>query len=134
MVDRRLPLLATATAVAALVLSGARGVVAQSATRSIAADTSVITDQLIRDGRGVFRGHGGCAVCHGQKLEGVVGPTLKAHAWKDAPNGDFDALIRVISAGVPNTVMVAHPNGISQAQVVAVAAYIWAVNHGRTKP
>lgn len=104
---------------------------AQSDGRGAAPDTSAITDKLIADGRAIYRGHGGCVACHGARLEGIVGPTLMAHRWKDAEHGDFAAIIRVLAKGVPNTVMVAHPNGISDAQVVAVAAYVWAVNHGR---
>jgi len=107
---------------------------AQAKTKSAAPDTSIITDKLIAEGRDVFRGHGGCIVCHGQNLEGLVGPTLKAHKWKDAENGDFSAIIRVVTSGVPGTVMVSHPNGVSDAQIVSVAAYIWAVNHARAKP
>lgn len=133
MVPNRRAGIQTAIIVALMVAPGSY-TRAQSASAATPADTSIITEKLINDGRGVFRGRGGCVVCHGQKLEGVVGPTLRPHAWKSATNGDFDALIRVISTGVPNTLMVARPNGISQAQVVAVAAYIWAVGHDRAQP
>ena len=120
--------------IAPAILGAAHSAHAQTKAKSAAPDTSVVTDKLIAEGRSVFRGHGGCIVCHGQNLEGIVGPTLKAHKWKDAENGDFKAIIRVVSSGVPGTVMVSHPNGVSDDQIVAVAAYIWGVNHGRTKP
>ena len=123
-----------AGAIVAAVFGAASTAQAQSKPKSTLPDTSIVTDKLIAEGRGVFRGHGGCVVCHGQNLEGVVGPTLKAHKWKDAENGDFAAIIRVVTTGVPGTVMVSHPNGVSDPQIVAVAAYIWGVNRGRTKP
>ncbi|MFN8582004.1 MAG: c-type cytochrome [Gemmatimonadaceae bacterium] len=106
----------------------------QSGPKKAVPDTSAITEQMITEGRSVFRGHGGCTVCHGQNLEGVVGPTLKAHAWKDAKNGDIAEIVRVITQGVPGTVMVAHPNGVTDAQINAVAAYVWAVSRGKAKP
>ena len=30
--------------------------------------------------------------------------------------------------------MVSHPNGISDAQAVNVAVYVWSVSHGQAKP
>ncbi|MEO7967008.1 MAG: c-type cytochrome [Gemmatimonadaceae bacterium] len=97
-------------------------------------DTTAITPALIAKGRDVFRNHGGCYVCHGMQLEGGAGLALKKTKWKDATNGDLPALVRVVSNGVPGTLMVAHPNGIDEKRVVEVAAYIWAVNRGKAKP
>jgi len=122
------------TALAVSLLVAGSALEGQTARAPAPPDTSKIDDKMISAGRNVFRGHGGCTVCHGQNLEGVVGPTLKAHQWKDAENGNYTAMIRVISNGVPGTVMVAHPNGVTDEQIIQVAAYIWAVNHGRTKP
>jgi mono/diheme cytochrome c family protein len=107
---------------------------AQASRAAAVPDSNIVNDKTITAGRTVFRGHGGCVVCHGQNLEGIVGPTLKAHHWKDAENGDYAAIIRVVSKGVPGTVMVSHPNGVTDEQIVQVAVYIWAVNHGRAKP
>ena len=118
-----------AAATALTILSG----VAPAQTSAVP-DSNSVNAKTINAGREVFRGHGGCVVCHGPNLEGIVGPTLKAHKWKDAENGDYTAIIRVVSKGVPGTVMVSHPNGVSDAQIATVAAYIWAVNHGRAKP
>lgn len=98
-------------------------------TRGDSADAAAISA-----GRLVFHGQGTCAVCHGQKLEGGVGPTLKAHAWKDAKGGDEPAIYAVVTHGVPNTAMVSHPGGISDAQAVQVATYVWAVSHGKATP
>lgn len=126
---------ATATTLLLVASLGARGRAgAQAGARHAPTDSTAVTEQLIRDGRAVFRGHGGCVACHGAKLEGIVGPPLRAHSWKDAENGEYGAIVRVITAGVPNTVMVARPNGISDAQIAAVAAYVWAVSRGKAVP
>ena len=97
-------------------------------------DTSEVTAENVTKGRALFHGAGNCAVCHGQQLEGGVGPTLRAHAWKDAKGGDYAAIYAVVSHGVANTAMVAHPGGISDVQAVQVASYVWAVSHDKAKP
>lgn len=98
------------------------------------ADSGEVSVEVVDKGRSIFHGAGTCALCHGQKLEGSVGPTLRAHAWKDAKDGSLAAIFGVITHGVPNTAMVAHPGGITDAQATQVATYIWAVSHDRAKP
>lgn len=98
-------------------------------------DTAAITPQMVEQGRAIFHGQGTCFACHGAKLEGTqIAPTLKAHAWRDAKNGDFAAIYYVASHGVPSTLMVAYPGGIKPAQALAVASYVWSVGQGKTKP
>ena len=97
-------------------------------------DSSEVTAENVIKGRALFHGSGTCAVCHGQQLEGGVGPTLRAHVWKDAKAGDYAAIYGVVSHGVANTAMVAHPGGINDAQTVQVASYVWAVSHDKAKP
>src|ERR1700681_3676030 len=98
-------------------------------------DTSAITPAMVDLGRAIFHGKGTCFACHGQKLEGSqIAPTLKSHAWRDAKNGDFAAIYHVATHGVPSTLMVAHPGGISNAEALAVASYVWSVGQGKAKP
>ena len=86
-------------------------------------------------GRDIFHGAGTCQVCHGPNLEGgPMAPTLKAHAWKDAKGGGYDAILGVVMKGVPSTAMVSHPGGISDDDARKVAAYVWSVSHGKTNP
>lgn len=113
---------------------GARHQFEATAERIPRGDTSAVTPEMVDKGRAVFHGAGTCFVCHGQQLEGGVGPTLRAHAWKDAKGGELAAIFGVVEHGVPNTAMVAHPGGISDAQATQVASYVWAVSHERTKP
>jgi mono/diheme cytochrome c family protein len=119
-------LCAACGAVTAIVLAPSRGR-AQSD-----ADSTSLT--AIDAGREVYHGAGTCQVCHGANLEGVVGPTLKAHVWKDAKGGGYAAIVDVISKGVTGTVMVSHPGAISDDDVKKVAAYVWAVSHGKANP
>ncbi len=90
---------------------------------------------MVDAGRAIFHGKGTCFACHGMNLEGTqVAPTLKAHAWRDAKKGEFAAIFSVATHGVAGTLMVAFPNGISRAEALNVAAYVWSVGQGRAKP
>lgn len=114
-----------------LSLSVARSGSAQQVTP----DTAAITPQAIDAGRAIFHGKGTCFACHGAQLEGTqLAPTLKSHAWRDAKNGQLDEIFRVVTHGVPSTVMVALPGGISRADALNVASYIWSVNYRSAKP
>ena len=118
---------------AALLLIASQAAAQQPA--SALPDTNAITPAAIDIGRALFHGKGTCFACHGAQLEGTqVAPTLKAHAWRDAKNGQFDEIFRVATHGVPSTVMVAFPGGISRAEALNVAAYIWSVNNRKAKP
>jgi mono/diheme cytochrome c family protein len=98
-------------------------------------DTSAITPAMVDLGRAIFHGQGTCFACHGQKLEGSqIAPTLMPHAWRDAKNGDFAAIYYVATHGVSSTLMVAYPGGITPAQALAVASYVWSVSRGKEKP
>jgi len=101
----------------------------------IVPDTAAITTAAVDLGRAIFHGKGTCFMCHGAKLEGTqVAPTLKEHKWRDAKDGRLDEIFRVATHGVPSTVMVAFPGGISRAEVLNVASYIWSVNNRGAKP
>ena len=118
-------------AVGALV--GAQRAMAQAVAP--APDTNAVTPAMVDLGRAIFHGKGTCFACHGGQLEGSqIAPTLKAHAWRDAKNGQFDEIFRVVTHGVSGTVMVAFPGGISRAEALNVASYIWSVNDGKAKP
>lgn len=103
--------------------------------QQVTPDTAAITPQAIDAGRAIFHGKGTCFACHGAQLEGTqLAPTLKPHAWRDAKNGQLDEIFRVVTHGVPSTVMVAFPGGISRADALNVASYIWSVNNRNAKP
>jgi mono/diheme cytochrome c family protein len=97
--------------------------------------TDSTSPAAISGGRDIFHGAGTCLVCHGPNLEGgPMAPALKAHTWKDAKGGGYDAILAVVMKGVPGTAMVSHPGGISDDDARKVAAYVWAVSRGKAEP
>jgi mono/diheme cytochrome c family protein len=98
-------------------------------------DSTMITPAMVNAGRSIFHEKGLCFACHGAHLEGTqIAPTLKAHAWRDAKDGDLAAILGVVSKGVKSTAMVSFPGGISPTEARAVASYVWSVGHGKAKP
>jgi mono/diheme cytochrome c family protein len=95
---------------------------------------ALLTPAALREGRAVYRGTGNCVACHGARLEGgAIAPPLIAHTWRNG-DGSFAMILRVVTTGVPNTAMLPFPGGISPDQARRVAAYVWAVGHGATRP
>ncbi|HEY8851638.1 MAG TPA: cytochrome c [Gemmatimonadaceae bacterium] len=120
-------------AVAMLMFGGASALALHQGTAQ--PDTTAITPSMVDLGRAIFHGKGMCKACHGQKLEGgQIAPTLKQHAWRDAKNGEFANIYYVATHGVKSTLMVSHPGGISDAEALAVASYVWSVGQGKVKP
>jgi glucose/arabinose dehydrogenase len=68
-----------------------------------------------------------CAVCHGAKMQGAVGPTLGEHAWLHGAPTKAN-LIKVISKGVPEKDMPAWSPALSASQIALLADYIIANN------
>lgn len=133
--DRRISSSWLAVVVVAALAGAPRTARAQAVTPT-PLDSASVTPQLIQAGRKLYRGKGGCVVCHGEKMEGtaVAPPHRRASGWKYARDGTMEELARVIVDGVPGTVMVPRPNGIARADAVPLAAYIWSVNHLGEKP
>jgi len=120
---------------AGLLLAGGdvRALVAQ-AEAPAASDTAVVTDEVTTEGRKIFHGQGTCHACHGSKLQGgPVAPSLLGPKWRNG-DGSFEMILHVLRGGVPGTVMVSHPGGINDAQLLQVATYVYAVSHGLAKP
>ena len=134
---RRSAVSAVLASVAMVMFAGASALAlhTQGTTQPTPPDTSAITPQMVDLGRAIFHGQGTCFACHGQKLEGSqIAPTLMPHAWRDAKNGEFPNIFYVATHGVPSTLMVAYPGGISREQALAVASYVWSVSTGKAKP
>ena len=129
------------TALTALVLGlvvlGARraeGQAVDTTARGTEPNPALLSPAMIEAGRRVFHGKGTCYACHGDKLQGgPVAPALRGQRWRHI-SGTFDAIVDRIDNGMPGTIMVAHPGGITESQVFLVAAYIYAVSHGLTRP
>jgi glucose/arabinose dehydrogenase len=92
-------------------------------------------------GNGIFHGQiagGTCAGCHGTNGEGTaVGSDLKSGKWLWS-NGSVQGITRTIIQGVPhpkNHTGAMPPMGgvqLSQADLAAVADYVWAIGHQNT--
>jgi mono/diheme cytochrome c family protein len=97
-----------------------------------------VTPKIVEMGREVFNGRGDCSDCHGSDAEGDEGPNLTDDEWLHA-RGSYLSIARQIIKGVPiersKTGIVMPPRGgssISDADVHAVAAYVWVVSRPST--
>ncbi len=93
-----------------------------------------VTRAMVQRGDRVFHGAGKCATCHGEDARGVVGPDLTDDDWLHA-KGSYLSIVTQILSGVPagksrSGVPMAPRGGsaISDADVHAVAAYVWVLS------
>lgn len=85
--------------------------------------TFVLDEERLRGGAGVYIQH--CAICHGQKGEGGVGPNLTDHYWLHG--GTISDVFRTIKYGVPAKGMQAWNTNLSAIQIQNVSTYILAL-------
>ncbi len=92
---------------------------------------------MVKDGEAIFQGAGLCMACHGQDAKGIpnLGANLTDTEWLHS-KGSYDDIVKQILAGVTadksTTGTVMPPKGgsnITDAQVKAVAAYVWRLSH-----
>ena len=95
---------------------------------------AMLAPEMLDAGRKIFHGKGTCSGCHGDKLQGgPVAPALTGPSWRHI-TGTYDAIIDRVDNGLPGTLMVPHPGGITESQVFLVASYVYAVSHHKTRP
>jgi mono/diheme cytochrome c family protein len=91
---------------------------------------------MVRDGRKLFVGAGGCQTCHGADARGTaMAPNLRNDEWLNI-DGSYESIVELVDRGVPEPRK--HPAfmpprggfGIDDAQLRAVAAYVYAISHG----
>ena len=96
-----------------------------------------MTDVMVQEGAQVYAGAGICAACHGPDGKGAIGPDLTDAEWL-VGDGEFEQLVDQILKGVSadeatnELGAIMPPKGgaaITDAQVTAVAAYIWTLSH-----
>lgn len=96
-----------------------------------------VTPEMIAEGRQIFGGAGICFTCHGAEAKGVpnLGADLTDGKWVHS-DGSFEGIVKSIAQGVPaeksTTGTPMPPKGgstITDAQVKAVAAYVWSLSH-----
>jgi hypothetical protein len=62
-----------------------------------------------------------------------MAPALTGPKWRHI-DGSYRAIFERIDEGLAGTVMMRRPGRITEAQVLMVATYVWAVSHGRATP
>jgi mono/diheme cytochrome c family protein len=100
-----------------------------------------VTDSAISWGKALFHGSARCDRCHGLGGRGTAyGPDLADGVWWHGP-GSYDWLVREVAHGIPaNLTVTGDPMPsrgaapMSQVDVQAVAAYVWAISHPAQPP
>ena len=112
-------------------LAGALGCARTTAFTGATSPVGSNANEVVDEGRAIFHGQGECFGCHGGRLQGgPVAPRLRGPTWEDI-DGSLESIIQVVRGGSPHTPMVSRPGGITDAQTLQVANYVWAVGHGR---
>ena len=100
-----------------------------------------VTAQMVREGEALFKGAGLCSACHGQDGKGIpnLGANLADPQWVHS-KGSYDGIVKQIIDGVTaaksTTGVVMPPKGgttITDAQVKAIAAYVWSLSQPAKK-
>lgn len=98
-----------------------------------------VTAAMVTEGEQLFKGAGLCSACHGADAKGLpgVGANLTDSEWNYS-KGTYDDIVKQVMSGVPadksKSGAVMPPKGGSQlndAQVKAVAAYVWTLSHSK---
>jgi len=133
---RELGLMLAAGALCAAGAAGATGTAAAQGTDSLPPG---VTATMVKEGASVFRGPGMCIVCHGPDGKGAVGPNLTDAIWLHS-KGTYDDIVKQVTSGVPvkestNGIPMPPKGGsaITEAQVKAVAAYVWTLSRTPAK-
>ena len=96
-----------------------------------------VTDAMVQEGQQIYAGVGICAVCHGPDATGAIGPNLTDAEWL-LDDGEYEQIVARILSGVTraeatNSLGATMPPkggaAITDAQVRAVAAYVWTLSH-----
>ena len=115
-------------------------VLAFLATSDVRAQSSLpegVNDAMVEEGRQIYMGAGICTACHGPDGAGAIGPDLTDTDWVIG-DGEYETLVAQIIEGVSaadatNPLGAIMPPrggaGITDAQVRAVAAYVWTLSH-----
>jgi mono/diheme cytochrome c family protein len=95
-----------------------------------------VTAQMVQEGNRVYHQQGICYTCHGPNGEGTpLGPRLNDQDWL-LITGRYEEIMDIVRTGVPNPVQYPAPMppmggaSLSDAQLRAVAAYIFALTRG----
>jgi len=85
----------------------------------------VLSTEAIQKGEAIYQAN--CTACHGEKLEGKIGPSLVDSTW--IHGGTPEAIVRVITQGVPAKGMITWGPILGPEKISEVAAYVIHQNH-----
>ncbi len=114
----------------------------RGAATGVTALPTGVTAQLIASGDTLFN-RGACVRCHGARgVGGANGPSLVSGPWLHQ-RGTPAELAQLITAGVPREQLKdssrrfpmnprGGPMNLSEAQVQAIAAYVWSISRDKT--
>ena len=96
-----------------------------------------VTPDMVAQGKRLFTGAGLCLACHGPLGKGGIGPDLTDTLWLHPQVLDFEELVKAITTGfsleVSQSGQLMPPRGgsnLKDAEVRAVAAYVWTLSRG----
>jgi len=100
-----------------------------------------VTDSTIALGKDLFHGSAGCNACHGDNGRGTDrGPSLTGAVWLHG-DGSYDSIMHQVLHGVPASKSMSGEAmpirgwvPMSDEEVKAVAAYVWAITHPPRAP
>ena len=100
-----------------------------------------VTDSSIAWGKSLFQGPANCSRCHGERGRGSeFGPDLADATWWHGP-GTYEWLVTEVTHGIPENLTLTGgkmpPRGwapMNEADVRAVAAFVWANSHPPKPP
>ena len=96
-----------------------------------------VTQDMIRQGEGTFKGAGLCSACHGPQGRGIpnLGANLTDSTWLHS-DGSYAGVLQTIRQGVGadkssngTTMPPKGGSALSEDQLKAVAAYVWSLSH-----
>lgn len=76
----------------------------------------------LEQGESIFRGS--CALCHGQRGEGLVGPNLTDEYYKPGNVSSLIDLANIVVTGAGNGAMPSQQNVLNENEIALVAAYV----------
>lgn len=97
-----------------------------------------VTPAMVSEGKQIYGGAGICFSCHGPEGKGVpnLGADLTDGQWAHS-DGGYESIVQTVTNGVSaeksSSGVPMPPKGgssITDAQVRAVAAYVWTLSHG----
>jgi cytochrome c oxidase cbb3-type subunit III len=87
--------------------------------------TVVLSKENVEKGEAIYKAN--CTACHGEKLEGKIGPSLVDSVW--IHGGAPEQVVQTITAGVPAKGMITWGPILGPEKIGEVAAYVLHQNH-----